>query len=68
MDDVWIQANFVLLLRVPGTLQDVGITVSMGAAKHKRLRQQKDVDGNDLMLKDKWVIISAESHHEELIK
>ncbi len=68
MDGVRVQAHFVLLLRVPGTLQDVGITVSMGEAKHKSLRQQLDLDGKTLSLKDNWAIISAESYHEELIE
>ena len=67
MDSVRIQAHFVLLLRVPGTLQDVGIVVSLGEKKHKSLLDQLDLDGNELRLKDNWAVISAESYHKELM-
>ena len=56
----------VLLLRVPGSLEDVGVTLSLGMAKHRTVRTQKDLDGNVMHLDSNWALFSRTKYAQEL--
>ena len=56
----------VLLLRVPGSLEDVGVTLSLGMAKHRTVRAQKDLGGNVMHLDSNWALFSRTKYAQEL--
>ena len=57
-------SGIVLLLRVPGSLEDVGVTLSLGMAKHRTVRTQKDLDGNVMHLDSNWALFSRTNAQE----
>ena len=56
----------VLLLRVPGSLEDVGVTLSLGKSTHRTVRRQKDLDGNVMQLDSNWALFSRTKYAQQL--
>ena len=58
--------HIVLLLRVPGSLEDVGVTLSLGKSTHRTLKTQKDLDGNVMHLDSNWALFSRTKYAQQL--
>ena len=62
-DGYKVVAHVVLLIRVPGSLEDVGVTYQVGDVGKKKSFWQHDLLGNEIKLGHNWPIISSAAHH-----
>ena len=63
-----VVAQIVLLVRVPGSLEKVGVSVQVAQAGKKSYLNQRDLEGNPLRLARNWAVLDMEKTLETVIK
>ena len=63
-----VVAQVVLLARVPGSLEKVGVSVQVAPPKKSSFLVQKDLDGNDYRLESRWALLDMEKTFAEVIE
>ena len=63
-----VVAQIVLLARVPGSLEKVGVSVQVAAPGKKSFLVQKDLDGNEYRLDSNWAALDMEKTFEAVIE
>ena len=65
---VEVVAQIVLLVRVPGSLEKVGVSVQVGEAWKKSFLWQKDLEGEEYRLDGNWATLDMEKTFEAVIE
>ena len=63
-----VVAQIVLLVRVPGSLEKVGVSVQVGDAGKKTPLWQKDLEGKEYRLDGNWAALDMEKTFEAVIE
>ena len=65
---VKVVAHIVLLVRVPGSLEKVGVSVQVGEARKKSFCCQQDLEGKEYRLDCNWAALDMEKTFEAVIE
>ena len=63
-----VVAQIVLLVRVPGSLEKVGVSLQVGPPKRTSYHYQQDLEGNQYVLSSNWGSVDLEQTFGEVIE
>ena len=63
-----VTAQLVLLVRIPGSLADVGMCIQVGSKGKKSFKWQQDLDGNEIELQTNWAYVDLKENVERVIE